>query len=348
MTMMTLAARAMQIAQLNLFFAQTGMTTLAQRRLQGPRKPNWSWRFESAVRVMAGLTPNHADILVDEIRTPFDRVTEIPVRHKVRVEPVQIGGVPGEWVSVAQADPTHVLLYLHGGGYISGSPHTYRMLIAEIARVTQMRVLAPDYRLAPENPYPAAVEDAQTAYFWLLEQGIAPENIVVAGDSAGGGLTVALMLTLRESGAPLPACGVCLSPWFDLTMAGESIRANAGLDYLNEHMIRAAVQMYIQDHDPHEPLISPLYADLHGLPPLLIQAGTVDLLFDDAKRFAQRAKAAGVDITLELAENMVHVFQFFYLVSPEARQAIQQIGHFVRDHIDQKTKHARPLANSAR
>jgi monoterpene epsilon-lactone hydrolase len=255
--------------------------------------------------------------------------------------------VSGEWVYATGFDPERVILYLHGGGYISGSPQTYRMLIAQIARAADARVLAPDYRLAPEHPYPAALEDVQTAYFWLLEQGVAPENIVVAGDSAGGGLTIALMLTLRETGAPLPAGGVCLSPWFDLALEGESLRANAGMDYLNEHMIRAAVQMYSKDHDARDPLISPLYADLQGLPPLLIQSGTVDMLIDDAKRFAQRAKAAGVTVELELAENMVHVFQFFYLVSPEARQAIKHIGRFVRAYTGKESNEARAAENHA-
>lgn len=339
MATMTFASVARQTLDLNLLLARIGMLTYQQRLLHGPRKPNWSWRFESAVQAMTQLTPHHAEILADEVRMPFNRITEIPLRLHVDVTPVKISSVPGEWISMAGAKPERVVLYIHGGGYISGSPRTHRMLIAQIVEAADARALVPDYRLAPEFPYPAALEDSLIAYFWLLEQGIDPANIVVAGDSAGGGLTIALLTALRDTGAPLPAGAACLSPWLDLALEGESMRANATTDYLNESVIRTAAKMYANGHDPHTPHISPLYADLRGLPPLLIQAGTAETLLDDAKRFARRATEAGVEVDLELWENMVHVFQFFYLVAPEARQALNHIGRFIKQQTSREKKH---------
>jgi acetyl esterase/lipase len=206
-------------------------------------------------------------------------------------------------------------------------------MTAEIARATGGRLLSLDYRLAPEHPYPAALEDTWLGYQWLLEQGYDPAQIVLAGDSAGAGLCLALLLRLRDAGLQLPAGAICLAPWFDLAVEGESVRTNARIDYLNEVLLRGAAQMYLADTHPYTAHASPLYADLRGLPPLLLQVGTGDLLLDDTKRFAARAQAAGVDVTVTLAEEMVHCYQFFYHISSEARQAVRQIERFVQERI---------------
>jgi acetyl esterase/lipase len=223
------------------------------------------------------------------------------------------------------------VLYLHGGGYVSGSPRTHRALAGEISHAAATRLLLPAYRLAPEHPFPAALEDAWVAYWWLLNQGAQPGQMVVAGDSAGGGLALALLVALRDAGLPLPAGLVCISPWVDLTLHSASVHANDGRDYLNGAAIRAVAALYLNGRDPHEPLASPLFADLHGLPPLLIQAGTAELLLDDSKRLARRAAAAGVAVELELWENMVHVWHFLYPFEAKARHAIRRIGCFVRE-----------------
>jgi acetyl esterase/lipase len=225
------------------------------------------------------------------------------------------------------------VLYLHGGGYVSGSPRTHRPLAGEIAHAAGARLLLPAYRLAPEHPFPAALEDAWVAYWWLLKQGVQPGQIVVAGDSAGGGLALALLVALRDAGLPLPAGLVCISPWVDLTLRGASLRANEGRDYLNAAAIRAVAALYLNGRDAREPLASPLFADLRGLPPTLIQTGTAELLLDDSKRLARRAAAAGVPVELELWENMVHVWHFLYLFEAKARQAIRRVGCFVRERV---------------
>ncbi len=274
--------------------------------------------------------PSQGRISPEDVRQSLNQATLLAWFARAACTTVSAGGVPAEWITTDDSSEQRVVLYLHGGGYISGSPQTHRSVIGEIARATGARVLAPDYRLAPEAPYPAALEDAWTVYWWLLQQGVRPEQLVVAGDSAGGGLTIALLVALRDAGLPLPAGAVCLSPWFDLALASESIHRNAASDYLNPQIIRSAAYMYLADRDPRTPLASPLYADLHGLPPLLLQAGTAEMLLDDSKRFARRASAAGVQVEIELWENMVHVWHFLFLIEPQARQAIQRIGCFVR------------------
>jgi acetyl esterase/lipase len=240
-----------------------------------------------------------------------------------------VHGIPVEFVT-PHRPRDGVILFLHGGGYVSGSPVTHRTLVAEIARAARCRVVAPDYRLAPEAPYPAALKDAWAIYWWLLDQGVPPSRIVVMGDSAGGGLTIALLLALRDAGLPLPAGAAGLSPWLDLTLSGATMQTNAPTDYINQNVLSACARMYL-DGRPAEatPLASPLHADLHGLPPLLLQAGTAEMLLDDSIRFAARAEAAGVPVTLEQWDDMIHVWHFFYSITPAARQAIDHIADFV-------------------
>jgi acetyl esterase/lipase len=249
----------------------------------------------------------------------------------VEIRPATAGGVPAEWVIPPGASAGRTILYLHGGGYLVGAPRDYREMVSRIARAAQARALSIDYRLAPEHPHPAAVEDAVVAYRWLLDGGADPARIAVAGDSAGGGLTVAMLVSLRSQGVRLPAAGVCLCPWVDMEMTGASMDTNDAADPLvkRDVLINMAAA-YLQNQDARTPLASPLHADLKGLPPLLVQVGTAETLLDDAARLAERARAAGVEVTYEPWPAMIHVWQWFGSFLPEARQAIDRIGEFIR------------------
>ena len=239
--------------------------------------------------------------------------------------------VPSEWVIPAGAGNERVILYLHGGAYNAGSTRSHRALAANIAYASHARALTIDYRLAPEHPYPAALVDAFSAYKWLLELGIHPEQITVTGDSAGGGLTIALLVALRERRIPMPAAAVALSPWTDLSASGESWPENAKADYMiNGPKLKEAARLYLKDASPQTPLASPVYANLHGLPPLLIQVGSEEVLLSDSQRLAESARLSGVDVTLEVWEGMQHVWHFAASFVPEARQAIEKIGEFIR------------------
>jgi len=249
----------------------------------------------------------------------------------VQREPVSASSVPAEWVVAENADRARVILYLHGGGYVLGSINTHRELASHLSRAAAARVLLIDYRLAPEHPHPAAVDDAVAAYRWLLSQGVSPSRLVVAGDSAGGGLAVATLVAVRDAGLPVPAAGVCLSPWVDLEGLGESMVTKAAVDPMvqRDGLLKMAAA-YLGGQSPRTALAAPLYADLSGLPPLLIQVGTAETLLDDSTRLAERARKAGVEVSLEPWEDMIHVFQAFASMLPEGRQAIDRIGEFVR------------------
>lgn len=248
--------------------------------------------------------------------------------------PVSVDKVPAEWVLPENAGKDGVILYLHGGGYCIGSINTHRAMVARIARASKARALLIDYRLAPENPFPAAVEDATTAYRWLLEEGISPEKIVIAGDSAGGGLTVATLLNLKDGKTPLPAAAVCISPWVDLTMSGESMKTRAAADPMVRYQgIVKMAEAYLNGKDPKLPLASPLFGNLENLPPMLIHVGTAEVLLDDSLRLAEKAKAAGVDVTIETWEDMIHVWHTFAEMLPEAMEAIDIIGKYILQHI---------------
>lgn len=253
-----------------------------------------------------------------------------PVPDDVTVTEVDAGGVPAEWISADGHDPQRTILYLHGGGYVIGSRTSHRELVSRIARAAGARALSLEYRLAPEHPFPAAVDDAVAAYKWLLAQGARTGQLVIAGDSAGGGLTVATLLALRDRGIGLPAAGVCISPWVDLTGSGESMTTKADVDPMVQRALLQAMAGHYAAGDLRAPLASPLFAGLRGLPPLLIQVGTSETLLDDSTRLAAKAKAEGVDVTLEQWEEMIHVWHFFAGMLPEARQAIERVGEFVR------------------
>lgn len=249
----------------------------------------------------------------------------------VRVAPTAIGGIAGEWITSPAIRDERVVLYLHGGGYVVGSLSTHRELAARVGRAAGARVLTIDYRLAPEHPHPAAVDDAVAAYRALLAD-VRPEHLAVAGDSAGGGLTIATLLALRDLGAPLPSAGVCFSPWVDLEGTGGSMDEITDDPMLNRALIRYFARLYLGDGaiDARTPLAAPLHADLRGLPPLLIQASRHEVLRDDAVRIAERARAAGVACDLELTDEVPHVWQIFASILPEGREAIERAGAFLR------------------
>jgi monoterpene epsilon-lactone hydrolase len=257
------------------------------------------------------------------------------VPFHVRVEALQIGDIYSEWIAQPDADEQRVILFFHGGGYVSGSVAIHKLLCVSLARATGMRILLPEYRLAPENPFPAALEDALSAYRWLLARGFKPADIIIAGDSAGGGLALATTLALRDAGKPLPAAVVCLSPWADLTLSGESYQIKAKADpILTARKLRHWASSYTDEENMSNPLVSPVYADFHDFPPLLIQVGSEEIMLDDATQVAERAKTAGVDVTLKIWPSMWHVWHATGTWLPESREALAEIGQFVREHFN--------------
>jgi acetyl esterase/lipase len=276
---------------------------------------------------------------IEQRRAAFEAAVSIfKLPDDVKSEPVDAGGVPAEWIAAPGTDAERVIYYLHGGGYVLGSINSHRQMISRLSRASGARALAIDYRLAPEQPFPAAVEDATAAYRWLLSTGVDPARTVIAGDSAGGGLTVATLVALRDAGDPLPAAAVCLSPWVDMEAIGESMTTKAEADPgVGREVILDIAKAYLGSADPRTPLAAPLYADLKGLPPLLIQVGTAETLLDDSTRLAERARSAGVDVTLEPWDDMIHVWQSMAPILPEGQQAIDRIGEFVREHTGAAT-----------
>ncbi len=295
-----------------------------------------SLRSQILARTLQRITDALSErLLLQERRTRLDELGRRGIRlpREIVVRSVQAHGVHAEWVESSRQAASRVILYLHGGGYCFCSPNTHRGLAARLAIAARARVLLVDYRLAPEYPFPAALEDALASYFWLREEGIPSNRIVLAGDSAGGGLALATALRLRDDRAPLPAALVCLSPWTDLTFSGESIRALADVDPVLHWRETPCVRYYTGDYPPDHPLLSPLFADLHALPPTLIHVGEREVLLDDSRRLAVKMQAAGVDVTLEIWPGMWHVFPIFAPFVPEAGQSIEKMGAFLRERI---------------
>jgi acetyl esterase/lipase len=250
----------------------------------------------------------------------------------VTVEPVSANGVRAEWTSTPQDNRDAALLYVHGGGYVIGSLDSHRHLVSEAGRAAKAWALALDYRLAPEHPFPAAVDDAVSGYRYLLSRGIQPGRIAIAGDSAGGGLVIAAMLAIRDAGLAQPGCGWCISPWVDMEGVGESMSTKAEADPMvqREGLLEMA-GLYLGGADPRSPLAAPIYADLHGLAPLLIQVGAAETLLDDAIRLAKIAGAADVRVDLQVWPEMVHVWHIFHPELKAGRKAIEQGGAYVRN-----------------
>jgi monoterpene epsilon-lactone hydrolase len=261
----------------------------------------------AAMEGSAGMFPAGADMLTSEI---------------------DAGGVPADWITVDESEADRVVLYFHGGGYVMGSRNTHRGLAGRIARAAVARVLLPEYRLAPEHPFPAAIEDATACWRWLVSEGYAPDHMAIAGDSAGGGLALATLLALKAAGDPLPACAVGLSPWTDLEGEGPTAEPGAVDDpMLTAEGLRSSGRQYAAA-DLRNPLAAPLHGELEDLPPLLLQVGTREVLLSDSTRFAEKARAAGVEVTLEIEDGLIHVWHMFPDV-PEAQSAIERIGAFI-------------------
>ena len=306
----------------------TGCSETSDRQVKGP---SWQARaIEAFMVVKKRFSARSDDLDVARERANVESMAGMfKPMGAILCDSVLAGGVPAEWIVPPGQQSERVILFLHGGSFNSGSIVSHRTLAGNVALAARSRALLIDYRLAPEHPFPAGLEDAAAAYEWLLSQGCAPGRIVVAGDSAGGNLTLALLVLLRDRSRPLPAAAVCLSPNPDLTYSSESWVFNARKDIMiEERKERQAVEIYLHGADPRTPLASPFFADLRGLPPLLIQVGSREVLLSDAERFAQKARQAGVQVTLEVWPGMQHEWQFAAKLMPEGRQAIARIGEF--------------------
>ena len=257
---------------------------------------------------------------------------EAPAPAGVTCTPVEAGGVSAEWSVAHGAAEDKVILYVHGGGYVMGSAGSHRDVTGRLSKASGARVLSLNYRLAPEHPFPAPVDDAVAAYRWLLAQGISSSNVAIAGDSAGGGLAFATLLALRDAGDPVPAAGVGISPWVDMEGTGESMTTRAAVDpVVQKEGLLEMAKLYLGDADPKNPLAAPLHANLAGLPPLLIHVGDAETLLNDATQITERARKAGVDVTLKIWDEMPHVWPMFAPILPEGQQAIEEIGAFFKE-----------------
>ncbi|MBS0275001.1 MAG: alpha/beta hydrolase [Proteobacteria bacterium] len=287
--------------------------------------------------VLQFLQANAADETIDIAgrRARMDALANyFPVPDGTEIEPGEIGGIEGEWVRAKQARRDAVLLYLHGGGYVLGSSKSHRHIVAAMSGAGGLSAFSADYRLAPEHPFPAAVDDAVAAYKGLLDSGIAADKIAIGGDSAGGGLTLAALLALRDKSLPPPACAVAISPWADLSQGGEAYRTRAKRDpMITKAGLDGMAAAYLGKAGAKTPLASPAFADFKGLPPLLIQVGTEEALHSDAEAVKARAEAAGVEVSFESWAGMIHVWHAFHPILSEGRDAIARIGSYLKAHI---------------
>tara|TARA_R110000868_G_scaffold393762_1_gene664862 strand:+ start:3098 stop:4009 length:912 start_codon:yes stop_codon:yes gene_type:complete len=271
-----------------------------------------------------------------ELRKAYDGMGDMfPPADDVTLEKVSANGVSAEWSSTPNANQDRVILYVHGGGYVIGSVASHRHLVTELGRAAGTRTLSLDYRLAPEHPFPAAVDDALAGYKFLLAQGFEPGDITIAGDSAGGGLTVATLLAIKDAGLQQPACGFCISPWIDLEALGNSMVTQAALDpMVQKDGLLGMAAAYLNGGNARAPLAAPLYGDFRGIAPLLIQVGAAETLLDDATRLASVAGAADVEVNLQVWPEMIHVWHFFHPILGAARHAIKGAGEIISKAMD--------------
>jgi monoterpene epsilon-lactone hydrolase len=288
------------------------------------------------VAIRAMFTQDPMKLSTAELRVAYDNLgAAFPVAADITLQAEPYFSSLAEWGTPPDADPRRVILYLHGGGYVIGSLTSHRSLVAELGRAARARTLAIDYRLAPEAPYPAAVDDALSAYQFLLNQGIKASAIAIAGDSAGGGLTVATLIAARDAGLPQPSCGVCISPWVDMELLGGSMTSKAPDDpVLNRALLTFWAETYLGKAHPRTPLANPLHADLKGLAPLLIQVGSAETLLDDSIRLAGVASAHDVSVRLETWPEMLHVWHMFHPILSDARRAITSAGVFIQERMN--------------
>ncbi|MGE3647467.1 MAG: alpha/beta hydrolase [Reyranellaceae bacterium] len=293
-----------------------------------------SERGIAAVREKLAKLPRSSEQSIEQIRAIYDKATRaFPLPSDIAREDVTLGGVPAERLTPQTARTDQALIYLHGGGYGTGSPRSHRHLAGDIAKRAGIVALVPEYRLAPENPFPAAVDDALAVYRDAHRQ-FSPQCIAIAGDSAGGGLCVAVLLAARDAGLPMPAAAICISPWTDMTASGASFAERASVDPLvTMDGLSRWRQCYIGDGDRRHPLVSPAHADLNGLPPLLIQVGGDEILLDDARMLADKARAAKVETRLEVWPAMIHVWHWYFPMLDEGERANAAIAQFMRDRL---------------
>lgn len=291
-------------------------------------------QLEEVVRMIRTWVANaQSRGTIEGLRLAYEELaSNFPLAADVTTERVAVGEVAAEWIAAPGAVDDRVLLFLHGGGYIMGSMETHRDLISRLSRAAGVRALGLEFRLAPENPFPAALEDAIAAYRWLVANGVSPKRIVIGGDSSGGGLTVATLVTMRYLGEPLPAGGLCISAWTDLTLTAESITTKAAVDpFLQREALELMAGLYLGARDRCTPLASPLHSDLQGLPPLPLLVGSSETLLDDSTRLADRANAVGVEATVEVWDDMIHDWPVFAAMLPEGQRAIERAGLFIRE-----------------
>jgi epsilon-lactone hydrolase len=293
---------------------------------------------ESRVQLEAAIAQLLGDVAegsptVEEQRAGYNKFGDLmPLPDDAVVTQVSLGGVPTTVVDATGGTATTTILYLHGGGYVIGSFRSHQGFIGALSRLTGSKVAVPEYRLAPEHPFPAAVEDAVAAYEALLDDGLSPADIIVSGDSAGGGLGVATLVAIRDRGLPRPAAGVFFSPWTDLSFTGETLVTNKDVDTMvAQPMITVMANHYIAGSDPTDPLLSPVYADLSGLPTMRLHVGGDEILLDDSRRIVQHATDAGVECTIRVWPHMLHVFPTYAPLLPsehEAWEALQDVAEF--------------------
>jgi len=326
--------RVVFIAGLLWAVLQAVVRQVFHRLSHGPLVPSWAWYVELRVVGLRAFLVASARgdgrarrrTLEQQLDPPLPR----SLRQIMQIEPGTVGGIPGEWVKrdhAREGDPT--ILYLHGGGYLAGSPATHRRFISRLTWVTRATSFAPHYRLAPEHKFPAAVEDAEAVYVGLLERGVDPDRLIVAGDSAGGGLTCALLQRLRADGHPQPAGAVLFSPYTDLEHTAPSIEQNAATDYLPLGPVMANT-FYLGEADPKHPEASPMYGDYTGVAPMLVCAGGREMIHDDATRLVEKARADGADVTLLVEEDMFHVWPALLPNHEATRRALTAVAEFVQ------------------
>jgi phosphinothricin tripeptide acetyl hydrolase len=294
-----------------------------------------SKQFDKYLALLEANRPPDDRVKVPSMRRDMDAVGG-KLGDDVTGTPAEVGGVRGEWIDAAGADPSSALLYLHGGGYVAGSVDSHRNLLGHLARAMRCRIFAADYRLAPEDPHPAAVNDAVAAYRGLVaDEGFDPARLAIAGDSAGGGLTVAALVALRDGQDPLPAAAVTISPWIDLEATGDSTETRAAADpMVSAGSLRIIAGLFVgEDGDLQDPLAAPLHADLSGLPPMLVHVGDAEILLDDATRLAAKIVDAGGEATLEVWPDMVHVWHGSAGYVPESDEAIARIATYLRPKV---------------
>ncbi|HMB07139.1 MAG TPA: alpha/beta hydrolase [Isosphaeraceae bacterium] len=311
----------------------SSLVVTIRRLVRGPLLPGWSWTFEAATHYLKAQCRAAFDMPdIEKGREYLDAlVFNSPALARVRIESVT-APVRGHWYEPETQEGGRTLLYLHGGGFAYYAKG-HQNLIALVALTARARTFAPDYRLIPESPFPAQLEDARAAYRWLLDSGIAPGRLVVAGDSAGGNLVLGLAVSLRDSQAPLPSLAICLSPWTDVANSGASMTGNEKYDWVERRMAMKWAQWLCHGADPRSPLISPIRADLGGLSPIYVQAGDAEILYDMIRAFVGRAKEQGVEVTLDVWKHMNHDFQAYGEFMPESKEALERIGQMIDDNI---------------